>query len=129
MGLKLSELEENTRIVFHIHHGEQQMDLGGILKKHLQDNLALITLDYKGSQRLVFENVKNSMPFMPRRICIASLSPDFLLRGRSICVMSPVITMREFSPRRVKNIIICSVVAFCASSRIIKAFESVRPRI
>lgn len=63
MGLKLSELEENTRIVFHIHHGEQQMDLGGILKKHLQDNLALITLDYKGSQRLVFENVKIDMEF------------------------------------------------------------------
>jgi len=63
VGLKLSELEENTRIVFHIHHGEQQMDLGGILKKHLQDNLALITLDYKGSQRLVFENVKIDMEF------------------------------------------------------------------
>ena len=63
MGFKLSEIEENTRIVFHIHHGEQQMDLGGILKKHLQDNLALITLDYKGSQRLVFENVKIDMEF------------------------------------------------------------------
>jgi len=63
VGFKLSELEENTRIVFHIHHGEQQMDLGGILKKHLQDNLALITLDYKGSQRLVFENVKIDMEF------------------------------------------------------------------
>lgn len=32
MGIKLSEIEENTRIVFHIHHGEQQMDLGGVLK-------------------------------------------------------------------------------------------------
>ena len=63
MGIKLSEIEENTRIVFHIHHGEQQMDLGGVLKKHLQENIALITLDYQGSQRLVFENVTIDMEF------------------------------------------------------------------
>jgi len=63
VGLKLSELEENTHIVFHIHHGDQQMDLGGVLKKHLQENFALVTLDYKGSQRLVFENVKIDMEF------------------------------------------------------------------
>ena len=63
MGIKLSELEENTRIVFHIHHGEQQMDLGGVLKKHLQENIALISLDYQGSQRLVFENVTIDMEF------------------------------------------------------------------
>ena len=63
MGIKLSEIEENTRIVFHIHHGEQQMDLGGALKKHLQENIALITLDYQGSQRLVFENVTIDMEF------------------------------------------------------------------
>ena len=63
MGIKLSEIEENTHIVFHIHHGEQQMDLGGVLKKHLQENIALITLDYQGSQRLVFENVTIDMEF------------------------------------------------------------------
>lgn len=61
MGIKLSELEENTHIVFHIRHGEHRMDLGGVLKKHLQNNLALISLDYKGSQHLVFDNVKIDM--------------------------------------------------------------------
>ena len=63
MGIKLAEIEENTRIVFHIHHAEQQMDLGGVLKKHLQENVALISLDYKGSQRLVFDNVTIDMEF------------------------------------------------------------------
>ena len=63
MGVKLSEIEENTHIVFHIHHGEQQMDLGGVLKKHLQENIAMITLDYQGSQRLVFDNVTIDMEF------------------------------------------------------------------
>lgn len=61
MGIKLSELEENTRIIFHIHHDEHQMDLGGVLKKHLENNIALITLDYTGPQKLVFDHVTIDM--------------------------------------------------------------------
>ena len=34
--------------------------------------------------------------------------------GRSTWVGSPVTTMREFSPRRVRNIFICVGVVFCA---------------
>src|SRR5216117_2206300 len=49
--------------------------------------------------------------------------------ARSICVLSPVITAREFTPRRVRNIFICMPVAFCASSRITNASLSVRPRM
>ena len=40
-----------------------------------------------------------------------------------------VMTAFEVSPSRVRNIFICAVVVFCASSRITKASESVRPRI
>jgi len=40
--------------------------------------------------------------------------------GKSICVMSPVITALELKPSRVRNIFICSLVVFCASSRITK---------
>ena len=61
MGVKLSEIKENTRVVFHIQNGEQQMDLGAFLKKHLENNLAVITLDYTGSQRLSFNSVKVDM--------------------------------------------------------------------
>jgi len=64
VGIKLAEIEENTHIVFHIYHNDQQMDLGGVLKKHLQDNIALIALDYSGSQRLVFENVTIDMELL-----------------------------------------------------------------
>lgn len=63
MGIRLSEIEENTRIIFHLHHGKQQMDLGGILQKHLENNIALISLDYTGSQTLVFENVVIDMEY------------------------------------------------------------------
>ena len=61
MGVKISAIKENTRVVFHIQNGEQQMDLGAFLKKHLENDLAIITLDYTGSQRLSFQNVKVDM--------------------------------------------------------------------
>jgi hypothetical protein len=43
--------------------------------------------------------------------------------------MSPVTTIREPKPRRVRNIFICSGVVFCASSRMMKESLSVRPRM
>src|SRR5213592_3600894 len=55
--------------------------------------------------------------------------PESSRLARSICVLSPVITAREFTPRRVRNIFICMPVAFCASSRITKASPKVRPRM
>ena len=51
------------------------------------------------------------------------------MRGRSICVMSPVMTIRESPPRRVRNIFICSRVVFWASSRMTNESFSVRPRM
>ena len=43
--------------------------------------------------------------------------------------MSPVTITLELKPIRVRNIFICSEVVFWASSRMIKASDSVRPRI
>lgn len=63
MGLKLEEIEENKRIIFHIYAGERQMDLSGVFKKSLEENLALITLDYTGTQKLVFDNVQIDMEY------------------------------------------------------------------
>ena len=37
------------------------------------------------------------------------MSPESSRFGRSICVLSPVITAFEFTPRRVRNIFICAV--------------------
>ncbi len=59
----------------------------------------------------------------------ASAIPDAFPLGRSIWVRSPVTTALEPNPRRVRNIFICSVVVFCASSRMAKASFSVRPRM
>ena len=57
------------------------------------------------------------------------LRPLTLSPGRSICVTSPVMTIFEPKPRRVRNIFICSRVVFWASSRMMKLSSSVRPRI
>ena len=51
------------------------------------------------------------------------------LSGRSIWVTSPVTTTLLPTPMRVRNIFICSGVVFWASSRMMKASSSVRPRI
>ena len=59
----------------------------------------------------------------------ACLRPLILSAGRSICVTSPVMTIFELKPMRVKNIFICSQDVFCASSKMIKLSSSVRPRI
>ncbi|MOA50670.1 hypothetical protein D3C78_1737200 [compost metagenome] len=50
-------------------------------------------------------------------------------RGRSIWVTSPVITILDPKPSRVKNIFICSGVEFWASSIMMNESSSVRPRI
>ena len=43
--------------------------------------------------------------------------------------MSPVTTIFELKPSRVRNIFICSGLVFCASSRITNESFSVRPRM
>lgn len=52
---------------------------------------------------------------------------DLVPFGRSTCVTSPVITIFDSNPSRVRNIFICSGLVFCASSRMMKASLSVRP--
>src|SRR5229473_2723107 len=65
-----------------------------------------------------------AMPPIFPQTSSASINPDFLPGGKSICVMSPVMTAFELNPSRVRNIFICSLVVFCASSRITKeAFQ------
>ena len=69
------------------------------------------------------------MPGTPPRIRCTSISPECREAGRSTCVTSPVTTILELKPSRVRNIFICSVVLFWASSRMMNASLSVRPRM
>ena len=63
------------------------------------------------------------------RISRTAIRPERWSVGRSIWVTSPVTTMRELKPSRVRNIFICSGLVFCASSRITNESFKVRPRM
>lgn len=87
MGHLLSEIPEGERFVLHITNGELSLDLYGILKKHLKENIALITILH--NQRLVFENVhvdieatgEESIPIMWRNIKIVSYKNDYIMQA------------------------------------------------
>ena len=63
MVIKLEEIEEESRIVLYINPDEENMQMTGLLKKHLKENIALIELDYSEAHRLVFDSVKVDMEY------------------------------------------------------------------
>ena len=69
------------------------------------------------------------MSSTPSRMSSTTRRPERTPPGRSVWVMSPVTTILEPKPSRVRNIFICSGVVFCASSRMMKESLSVRPRM
>src|SRR3954447_18615446 len=71
----------------------------------------------------------NSMPSTHSRMSPITTSPERWVFSRSSCVMSPVTTIFELKPSRVRNIFICSGVVFCASSRMMNESFSERPRM
>ena len=58
MGHKFQEVKEGSPIVLSIRANEKHMDLGAVVKKHLGQNLTLISLNYSGGKRLIFDNVQ-----------------------------------------------------------------------
>ena len=68
-------------------------------------------------------------PRCPRGSPARRASPEVCPLCRSVCVESPFTTAFDPNPIRVRNIFICSGVVFCASSRMMNASFSVRPRM
>ena len=69
------------------------------------------------------------MSSTPVRMSPTWTRPEGEPRSRSIWVMSPVTTIFEPKPRRVRNIFICSGLVFWASSRMTKESLRLRPRM
>ncbi len=88
MGVKLSELEEGSEITLHISTGDKQMDMTGNIIKFVKDDIALISLDYGGSGKLVFENVQidveygseSTVPIVWRNVKIVSYQSDYAMQ-------------------------------------------------
>ncbi len=112
----------------------RRVAMGGVLLRGLCGAVGLIGLD-DGLHQPVADHVPLVEVARTRcrspRESTGSPRPDPRSgpAGRSICVMSPVTTTLEPRPRRVRNIFICSVVVFWASSMMTKASLRVRPRM
>ena len=63
MGLKLSELEEGSNITLLISSKDRVMTLDAVIKKHIKENIAFITLQCDTSKRLVFDSVQVDMEY------------------------------------------------------------------
>ncbi|MBR6664532.1 MAG: PilZ domain-containing protein [Lachnospiraceae bacterium] len=87
MGHILSEVAEGNRFVLHISADNNSLDLYGIVKRHLKENIALITILY--NQRLSFENVhvdmeamgEDSIPIMWRNVKVVAYKEDYIVQA------------------------------------------------
>lgn len=65
MGLRLTDLEEGTKVNLLITSTSGKMKLDAYIKKVLKDDLAVIVLDYPSGKILNFSSVKTDMEYFP----------------------------------------------------------------
>lgn len=88
MGHKFTEVGEGSPIVLSIRSNDKHMELGAVVKKHLGKNLTLITLNYGGGKRLVFDNVQidvlycasDSIPILWHNAKVINHKDNYLLQ-------------------------------------------------
>ena len=61
MGIKLQELEEGTPITLQISSKEKSMSLNAVIRKHVKNNIAFISLQGEEQRKLIFDNVQVDM--------------------------------------------------------------------
>lgn len=64
MGVKLSEIAEGDHITLKIRAQDKGMEMNAVLKKHVKENIAIVTLDYSSNKKLVFDNVQVDMEYL-----------------------------------------------------------------
>ena len=87
-GVKLSEIEENSQITLLVKNKDNSMEINGSVIRHVSENIALISLDYDTTQRLIFEGVKidmeycheNEVPYIWRNVKIVNYKHDYILQ-------------------------------------------------
>lgn len=87
-GVKLSEIEENSQITLLVKNKDNSMEINGSVIRHVRENIALISLDYDTTQRLIFERVKidmeycheNEVPYIWRNVKIVNYKHDYILQ-------------------------------------------------
>ncbi len=88
MGYKFSEIEENKIITLRVSSNNKSIDWNAIIKKQVKDNIALISIEYDGEQRLNFDNVQidieycddDGVPYVWHNAKIVSYKSDYVVQ-------------------------------------------------
>lgn len=86
--MKLSEIEEGSRITLLIYNDENKMQMEAVIMKHIREDIALISIDYDTKRKLVFENVRVDMeyctqegvPHIWRSVKVVSYKADYAIQ-------------------------------------------------
>lgn len=89
MGIKLSELAEESRITLQVHTKDNHLTFDAYIRQHVKNNVAFIILESNDSKKLVFDNVQIDMecspdgltPFIWRNIKMVSYKEGYLIQA------------------------------------------------
>ena len=90
MGIKLSELQEETPITLIIRKNDSSIEIGATIQKIIRYDTVVITLDFPPGKRLVFDSVKVDMeyrqeedvPIIWRNVSIVYYKSQYVLQTR-----------------------------------------------
>ena len=88
MGVKLSELEEGSNITLQISNKDKSMPLYAVIRRHVKDNIAFITIETEDDKKLAFDGVQIDMesskdglvPFIWHNVKVVSYKTGYLLQ-------------------------------------------------
>lgn len=91
MGIKLSELEEGTKVTLQIKNNENKLPLNAEITRTLKNNMAILTLDYPSEKRLNFGNVivdmeynhEGTMPIIWKNVKIVNYKSEYIMQVSS----------------------------------------------
>lgn len=91
MGVKLAEVEDGSHLTLKIRALDNQMEIGATLKRHLEDNIIVIDLEYDSTRRLVFDHVlidmeyaqEDDLPIIWRNVKVVYYKSEYVLQVRS----------------------------------------------
>ena len=63
--MKLSEIQEGSKITLRLMTKDKKLQLDAVLKKHIRENIAIITLTCDTSKKLTFDNVRVDLEYSP----------------------------------------------------------------
>lgn len=91
MGIKLSTLEAGSPVTLLVSNNEKAMTMNAGIKKILNDDVALISIDVDTTQALNFENVhveleyspEDGIPYVFRKVQIVYYHSEYILKALS----------------------------------------------